>query len=187
MGLRQCIVGVSVALCFTGWASAQEDVSARQIEAMARLAPLAGDWVVTGQIMGPDGAQPLEPGTAQAEYAFNDRGLEETARIDLGSDGLTELRTLFSYDPYREIYRLSVMDDAFGLLDIYEGDFDAEGRLVTTNLRADTSYPIEGGQLHFKLIHDFTASEGHDFEVHMSADGGESWMLYFDQHYARAG
>ena len=98
----------------------------------------------------------------------------------------TELRTLFTYDPYREVYRLSVMDDAFGLLDIYEGAFDAQGRLVTTNLRADTSYPIEGGQLHFKLVHDFTGSDGHAFEVYMSADRGESWQLYFDQHYAPA-
>lgn len=184
MGLKTLVLGA--ALVLTGAANAQDDASTRQLEAMARLAPLAGDWVVTGEIMGPDGAQALEPGTAQARYAFRERGLEETARIDLGSEGLTELRTLFSYDPYREVYRLSVMDDAFGLLDVYEGDFDAEGRLVTTNLRADTAYPIEGGQLHFKLVHDFAESGGHDFEVYMSADRGESWTLYFDQHYAPA-
>ena len=186
MDLRSIVLGAACMVASATAAHAQDDVSARQLEAMARLAPLAGDWVITGQIMGPSGAQALEPGMAQAGYAFNDRGLEETARIDLGSEGLTELRTLFTYDPYREVYRLSVMDDAFGLLDIYEGAFDAQGRLVTTNLRADTSYPIEGGQLHFKLVHDFTGSDGHAFEVYMSADRGESWQLYFDQHYAPA-
>ena len=186
MDFKRLALAISAIGLLTGSALAQDDVSSRQLEAMARLAPLAGDWLVTGEMMGPDGAQALEPGTAQAQYAFNQRGLEETAHIELGSEGMTELRTLFTYDPYRAVYRLSVMDDAFGLLDIYEGTFDAEGRLVTTNLRSDTSYPIEGGQLHFKLVHDFTGSEGHDFEVYMSADRGESWMLYFDQHYAPA-
>ncbi|WP_440958534.1 DUF1579 family protein [Oceanicaulis sp. LC35] len=187
MEIKPIVLAVAALGLLTGTALAQEDVSARQLAAMARLAPLAGDWVVTGEVMGPEGAQAMTPGTAQAHYAFNERGIEETAQIDLGSvDGLTELRTLFTYDPYREVYRLSVMDGAYGLLDIYEGGFDEEGRLVTTNLRADTAFPIEGGQLHFKLVHDFTGSEGHDFAVYMTADRGESWLLYFDQHFAPA-
>lgn len=186
MALKQIAMAVCALGVVTGAGLAQDDVSARQLEAMARLAPLAGDWVVTGEIMGPNGAQAMAPGSASAHFTFNNRGLEETAQIALGADGLSELRTLFSYDPYREVYRLSVMDDAYGLLDVYEGGFDAEGRLVTTNLRSDTSFPIEGGQLHFKLVHDFSGDEGHDFDVYMSTDRGESWMLYFDQHYAPA-
>ena len=178
LGVALCVLGAS--------AQAQEGVSERQIEAMARLAPLAGDWVVTGQVMGPDGMQALDPGEAQTRFVFNDRGLEENAHIDLGADESTHLRTLFSYDPYRALYRLSVMDDAYGLLDIYEGDFDDAGRLVATNLRSDTSYPMEGGQLHFRLVYDFTQADGHEFDIYMSADRGESWMLYFDQTYAPA-
>lgn len=187
MYFKRLALAISAIGILSGAALAQEDLSARQLEAMARLAPLAGDWVVTGEVMGPEGAQAMTPGTAEAHYAFNERGIEETALIDLGSvEGLTELRTLFTYDPYRDIYRLSVMDGAYGLLDIYEGGFDEDGRLVTTNLRADTSFPIEGGQLHFKLVRDFTGSDGHDFAVYMSADRGETWVLYFDQHYAPA-
>lgn len=185
MGFKSFVMGA--ALCvFSASALAQDAGSDRQLEAMARLAPLAGDWTVTGRIMGPEGAQALEPGEARTRYAFNDRGLEDNARLDLGGDGPTHLRTLFSYDPYRGLYRLSVMDDTFGLLDIYEGDFDEDGRLVVTNLRTDTSYPIEGGQLHFKLVYDFTHSDGHDFDVYMSADRGTSWALYFDQRYTLA-
>lgn len=187
MQFKRLTLAISALALWSGAAFAQDDLSARQLDAMARLAPLAGEWVVTGEMMGPNGAQAMTPGTAQARYAFNERGLEETAQIDLGSvEGLSELRTLFTYDPYRNLYRLSVMDDAYGLLDIYEGGFDEEGRLVTTNLRADTSFPIEGGQLHFRLVHDFTGSEGHEFAVYMTADRGESWQLYFNQHYAPA-
>ena len=185
MGFKHSLLGVALCVLSAG-AQAQDNVSDRQIEALERLEPLAGDWVVTGQVMGPDGMQPLEPGEAQTRFVFNDRGLEENARIDLGGEGATHLRTLFSYDPYRELYRLSVMDDAYGLLDIYEGDFDYEGRLVATNLRSDTSYPIEGGQLHFKLVYDFTHADGHEFDIYLSTDRGESWTLYFDQHYAPA-
>ena len=50
----------------------------------------------------------------------------------------------------------------------------------------DSLDAIEGGQLHFKLVHDFSGDEGHDFDIYMSTDRGESWMLYFDQHYAPA-
>ena len=185
MGFKHSLLGAALCVLSAG-AQAQDGVSERQIEAMARLAPLAGDWVVTGQVMGPGGAQALDPGEARTRFVFNDRGLEENAHIDLGADGSTHLRTLFSYDPYRSLYRLSVMDDAYGLLDIYEGDFDDAGRLVATNLRPDTSYPIEGGQLHFKLVYDFTHADGHEFDIYMSADRGESWTLYFDQDYAPA-
>lgn len=185
MGFKYSLIGVALCVISAG-AQAQDDPSARQIEAIARLAPLAGDWVVSGQVMGPGGALALDTGEAQTRFVFNDRGLEDNARIDLGGEGATHLRTLFSYDPYRGLYRLSVMDDTFGLLDIYEGDFDDAGRLVVTNLRSDTSYPIEGGQLHFKLVYDFTHADGHDFDIYMSADRGENWTLYFDQHYASA-
>lgn len=179
--MRAMIVGL--ALVVTGQMAWGQDASTRQLQAMERLAPLAGSWRVTGQILTPSGAVDLRAGTAETVFAFNDRGLDELAVIDLGSPDLTQMRSTFSYDPYRSLYRVTVMDDAYGLMDVYEGDFDAEGRLVVTNLRSDTSFPIQGGQLHFKLVYDFSPDNAHDFDVYLSTDRGESWSLYFDQHY----
>jgi len=180
--MRAIILGL--ALVVSGQTAWGQDASSRQLGAMERLAPLAGSWRVTGQILTPSGQVQLRTGTAETVYAFNDRGLDEVAVIDLGSPELTEMRSTFSYDPYRSVYRVTVMDDAYGLMDVYEGDFDADGRLVVTNLRSDTSFPIQGGQLHFKLVYDFSHESSHDFDVYLSADRGESWSLYFDQHYA---
>ncbi|WP_300556658.1 DUF1579 family protein [Maricaulis sp.] len=145
--------------------------------AMARLAPLAGDWTATVYRMTEDGWS--EAGTEHAHIYFmlNDLALRE----DPDPDGVNgwQLESTLQYDQNRDHYRLVAIDDTWGNMDIYEGDFDADGRLVLSNLRSGTSYVGEDGTtLHFRLT---TAIEGVDrivFSVDMSMDTGESWQAY---------
>lgn len=159
----------------------------RQAEAMARLHSMIGTWRVGGVRHTRDGAEPLRQGAATVALELDGRVLVERGQIDLAADDLTRIRTLFSYDPYRDVYRVMSIDEAYGLMDIYEGGFDAQGRLAVTNLRSDTHFPIESGRLHFQLRWDLSDPDAHGFDVLMTTDGGASWRLYYEQTYTRTG
>lgn len=58
----------------------------------------------------------------------------------------------FSYDVMQGRYRVSSRDQRSGLLDIFEGDFDAEGRLVVDNRRTGTHYRgADGRPVHTRM------------------------------------
>ncbi len=154
-------------------------------EAMQRLSPLAGEFRIEGIRHTPDGPVELMPTSATVQYTLNDLALVERSDSDLGQDEPVALMTVFGYDTYREVYRISVIDDTWGVPDIYEGRFVSDGVLVATNLRSDTHFPLEGGgRLHFQLRWDLTG-EAKRFDVLMSSDGGASWTPYFETTYSR--
>ncbi|WP_300532342.1 DUF1579 family protein [Maricaulis sp.] len=145
--------------------------------AMARLAPLAGDWTATVYRMTETGWS--EAGTEHAHIYFmlNDLALRE----DPDPDGVNgwQLESTIQYDQNRDLYRLVAMDDTWGNMDIYEGGFDSEGRLVVTNLRSGTSYVgDDGATLHFRLTTAIESPDRNVFSVDMSADQGASWQAY---------
>lgn len=145
--------------------------------AMARLAPLAGDWSATVYRMTEEGWS--EAGTEHAHIYFmlNDLALRE----DPDPDGVNgwQLESTIQYDQNRDLYRLVAMDDTWGNMDIYDGNFDADGRLVVTNLNSGTSYVGEDGStLHFRLTTTIESADRNVFRVDMSADEGESWQAY---------
>lgn len=156
-------------------------------EAMQRLSSLAGEFRVEGVRHTPDGPVELKPTTATVAYTLNDLALVERSDTDLGQEEPVGLMTVFGYDTYREVYRISVIDDTWGVPDIYEGRFVSDGVLVVTNLRSDTHFPLEGGgRLHFQLRWDLTGDVKR-FDVLMSGDGGASWSPYFETKYIRVG
>lgn len=145
--------------------------------AMARLAPLAGDWAATVYRMTEAGWS--EAGTEHAPIYFmlNDLALHE----DPDPDGVNgwQLESTIQYDQNRDLYRLVAMDDTWGNMDIYDGNLDADGRLVVTNLNSGTTYIGEDGStLHFRLTTTIESADRNVFRVDMSADEGESWQAY---------
>ncbi len=154
-------------------------------EAMQRLASLAGEFTVEGVRHTPDGPVDLLSTSATVEFGLNDLTLIEQSDTDLGMEEPVALMTVFGYDTYRDVYRILVIDDTWGVPDIYEGRFVSDGVLVATNLRSDTNFPLEdGGRLHFQLRWDLS-DEVKQFDVLMSSDGGATWQLYFETQYTR--
>ncbi|WDI30745.1 DUF1579 family protein [Hyphococcus flavus] len=161
----------------------QQQDNAHQL-AMQRLTPLKGEFIVEGVRHTPDGEASLRKSEAKIEYILNGYGLQDRSEADMGTDAPVKLLTTLSYDPYRKVYRVSVLDDTFGLMDIYEGRFIEENILAVTNLRADTYFPLndEGDRLHFMLRWDMSA-DVKKFDVLMTRDGGASWSPYFEMTY----
>ena len=161
-----------------GWTAADE-----ASQAMERLQPLAGNYRIEGQRHAPDGPIKLTATQATIAYTLNRRALREDASVDMGLEQPVTLLTYFSYDEYRQVYRIAVMDDAFGLMDIYEGRFVDDATLIATNLRSDTHFPTaDDGRLHFQLRW-YLGGDVKQFDVLASTDGGASWTPYFEMTY----
>ena len=87
------------------------------------------------------------------------------------------VETFITYDQYRKLYRLAAIDDTFGLMDIYEGDFMNDNTLQVTNLRADTNFPTnDGGEMYFRLTFTELDENTREFLVERSSDNGANWQ-----------
>ncbi|GJL96567.1 MAG: hypothetical protein DHS20C06_03840 [Hyphobacterium sp.] len=164
-----------------GAASEDNSPSALQI-----LEGHEGHWTVTGRRLDPDGWTDIAPQMAEIENVYGGRAYVETTQIDYGSNQ-SGLQTTLTWDGFREVYRISALDEGFGLLDVYEGRLDSDGRLVATNLRSDTYFEFgEDTRLHFQLRWTFVSDDQFMFDVLMTTDGGASWTPYFELEYRRA-
>ena len=178
---------LALSFCFFAFSpaplAAQETQDAHKA-ALERLSPLIGKFTVGGMRHTQEGKVPLPQSEAKVQKILNGYGLQESSEADMGMENPVRILTTFSYDPYRKLYRVSAMDDTFGLMDIYEGRFIEDGILAVTNLRSDTYFPMgdDGGRLHFMLRWTLNTPVK-KFDVLMSTDGGASWAPYFEMTY----
>ena len=154
--------------------------------AMELLGDMAGDWETTVKIVTETGEWKIQS-INKARITSHLNGLlfteEEIERIE-GDQGSPRLKVDYTYDQYRNVYRVSAVDSGWGLMDIYEGALN-DGVLVLTNLRSGTSFPSEdGGTLHFQLRIP-THGDEKEMEVNLSSDGGTNWRPFYKINYLR--
>ncbi|GAB4525786.1 MAG: hypothetical protein Tsb0010_09370 [Parvularculaceae bacterium] len=163
------------------WAQAPSDLWR---DAMARLQPLAGAYVVTGERFDGEKWSEEPENRSEAEYILDGAALRDETGIRLGGvDGL--LMTTFGWDAGREMYRAAVIDSIYGFPDIYEGGFDSAGRLVLDNLRTDTAFITPNSHTNFRLTFEFSES-GHGLTIDVTGDGGDTWSPGWRYDYRRS-
>lgn len=169
-------------------AGAQEgvpEVSKPPLKAMQALASWAGKWRVQMRYSPDNGAswQALPP--ADHEFSFREKGLVLSEHPLEVNPSAFQSSTYYSYDQYRKTYRVAVMDDTWGIMDIYEGNIEGD-KLVLTNLKSGTFFPIgDGAWRGFKLMIDLTGETQRTFIVHKTDDGGQSWQPNFEVIYTK--
>ncbi|MEE4360341.1 MAG: hypothetical protein V2I63_02325 [Pseudomonadales bacterium] len=158
----------------------------RQVEdSLGPLAHLVGHWQVLTSIPGEGGLQVGPPGKAVILPILGGQALVEDVTLRFPDAEGLRLRHTFTHDPYVDLFRITAIDDASGLLDVYEGRFE-DGRLQVDNIRAHTFSPTAlGRELAFRLRWHEISADGFRFDVFQSDDGGESWALYAAQTYLR--
>lgn len=148
------------------------------VDAVARLNPLLGTFSVTGTQAGPDGSLiEYVPSTGEGRTLLNGFGVEQDMTVGPAVEQMMTLRVTFSYDQFRQLYRVTVLDDMTGLLDVYEGDFINESVLSVTNLRSETFYPNGAQSIYFKLEWNISG-DAPTFAVLASSDVGKTWASY---------
>lgn len=161
------------------------EVSKTPLDQMQQLAVLAGNWNMTVFVTEDAGntwtATPQQ--NVIIEYVHKGFMLEEVPQ-DLAAPGF-HMRTMITYDQYRQVFRKAALDDVWGILDIYAGVI-SDGRLVLDNLASETFFPIgentwRGFRLTMELI------PGHRWMyIDKADDKGASWQPAFKVEYSKS-
>ncbi len=97
--------------------------------------------------------------------------------MDLVTADIT-YRLILGYDQFRDVYVLSAFDNGPALVDVYQGNIDAKGNLITDNLKSGTHYLDDKGTKHHnRLSLQNIASNSFTFLIEDSIDEGKTWSI----------
>lgn len=167
---RWTVAMTCAAVLWAPAASAQDDFRTKLRAGVERLQFLKGDW--RGCMRNADKAGGWGAGTEKAAHfrpSLNDLYLE-TEMVS----GKYRYIIVFSYDHAQGRYRIASRDDQSGLIDIYDGDFGADGALVVSNVGSGTHYAYKGVK-YFNRMSFLPTSGGWSMIVEASNDRGASW------------
>ena len=155
----------------TAPAETEREAFQRRLAAgVSRLQSMAGSWSVTFYNKARDGNwAPQAPQTITFRPTMNGLYLE----MQLATPGYN-YQMVFSYDAAMQTYRMVSRDDVSGLIDVYQGDFNADGALVLTNLQSGTHYVSGGKRIHNRITIT-PGPNGWSGNTEGSADGGVTW------------
>lgn len=147
----------------------QQQLRARLAQGVARLQFLVGDWTVVQSH--PTGSGWVERPPITADFKPSMNGLYVVGDFDSGA---FTYEMVFSYDAAKGEYRVASRDDVSGLIDVYQGDFDASGELKLSNLASGTHYLVGGVRHHNRLT--FTSgTDGWQVLIEVTRDDGVTW------------
>ena len=185
--MRYLVVALLIAtMSFSAYA--QDTVPAQSKiphAAMQKLAPMVGTWSLVMEYSPDDGDtwQKAPRSEVRFSYQLNNLILGETPLDE--SSTTFQTASFYSYDQYRKTYRIAVLDDTWGIMDIYEGTIE-NGVLVATNLKSGTTFPIsENISRAFRLNISIADSKERRMEIEKSDDGGKSWQPNFNLIYTK--
>ena len=144
-------------------------------DAMRALGFLDGTWTATYFAYAEDGTT-AEVGRSESIYSrsLNGQLIEESHTV-LGNGPAFPMRSFYSWDSRKGVYRLAAVDENGGMMDIYEGTL-TDNTLVMDNLAHGTFYALEDGrEMAFRLNWTFVADDEVSLRVEMSLDHGETW------------
>lgn len=157
-------------------------IPAAQIE---KISSLLGNWQLTTEIFNPENTEWREVGQniVSFDLIMNGMGLRETPVEHISGDALG-VETTFSYDQYREVFRLSVLDDTWGIMDIYEGQVEGD-KLTATNIGKGTHFPTQDGDvMEFRL--NMTLVGGTRVtDINLTTDSGKTWNQFYRLTYIK--
>ncbi len=167
---RPALATAAVLLCFITipFGHAESD-------AMRALAFLEGTWAATYYAYTETGDK--EPvGNNESVYTRSlDGQLIEESHTVLGTGPAFPMRSFYTWDARKQVYRLAAIDQNGGMMDVYEGSL-IDNRLVMNNLAHETFYATaDGSEMAFRLNWTFVSDDTIDLRVEMSLDQGESW------------
>jgi glyoxylase-like metal-dependent hydrolase (beta-lactamase superfamily II) len=145
-----------------------EAMRAELRQGLARLDFITGRWAGTA-------ARPeATPTPAEVTFAPGPGASHRVGEMRL--DGYGYAFTL-GYDLFQKRYRLAVVDDVTGLVDVFQGGFDASAALVLTNVEAGTHYRAGADVVHTRLTFRSLPDDRWQWEIADSRDGGRTWRV----------
>ena len=157
---------------------------------MERLRFMQGNWDVEAHVMGDAGewlAIPL-PNTTTILPMLN--GVCHREEMPVEVDGaITRFFFSWSYDSFRQMYRMISCDDTTGIMGMMEGDFlPGSDTVVVSDVKSGTAILNGAGKVSVcrRLMSSKTSEDGFIDIVSESYDGGFVWQPVFRAIHTRA-
>jgi hypothetical protein len=154
-----------------------------------RLHFMVGEWDIKAYSLGEQGEwvdSPL-PNWTKIEPLFDGAFLQEqVVPMQIGANTV-RFFIMWSYDKYRQVYRMLACDDHDGLMDILEGNFEAgSDTMVVSNVSTNTAVlDADGKPVHLRLSSTKTSADSFTDEMSESLDGGQSWFPVYRAEHTR--
>lgn len=152
-----------------------------------RLQFMVGEWDIQAYSMGDDGEwvdSPL-PKQTKIESQFGGAFLQEQ-EVQMLIDGqVIRFFIMWSYDQYREVFRMIACDDTEGLMDVLEGNFKGDTVVVSNTNTGTPIFDVDGNKAFLRLSSTQTSKDSFTDEMHESFDNGESWLPIYRAVHSR--
>jgi Protein of unknown function (DUF1579) len=153
-------------------------------QGMEPLQSIVGQWNVVASVSAHPGAPWRDSQrTSTIEQRVGGALLEEHYTTASGQ----EVVRSYTYDRFRKEYRVTEISDASNYLDVAEGTFEQDGRLVVSNVTTGTAVEGLGHTVHVRMIVADIAAGSFRVEREISTDGGATWTLAAKSTYTRVG
>jgi len=158
---------------------------------MERLQFMVGEWDIRAHTMTKNGqwvASP-QPTNTVIEPVFGGIFLEEKEVLMMMNGVTVRFFIMWSYDKYRETYRMIASDDQDGLTDVLEGGYDDNTKsntIVVSNLNTGTSVQdAQGNHTYLRLSSTKNTEDSFTDEMHESYDAGKNWLAVYRAVHTR--
>lgn len=113
---------------------------------------------------------------------MKDMYIEGKGLIPFDSTFSASYRMTFDYDTINDVYRLVALDDAYGFMDIYYGNWEAN-QLILSNETTGTQVINEGNRVYGRLI--ITSLKKGTFKIvaKVSQDNKVTWQNYMKMEF----
>lgn len=178
--MRKIVLLLLLTMACLSWAQQPQE------DKLGMLRPLVGSWEVVTQSKSPEGKWVAsKPATSTVETLLDGKALQEKTTLHIGTMSF-KMVVIYTYDPFRQVYRVAAVDHLSGMMDIAEGQIK-DGVLVVDNLRAKTFFPWgEGKEGSFRLSKQFKDKDHFLVEAEVSFDAGKTWAPYTRSDYRRS-
>jgi hypothetical protein len=150
---------------------------------MSKLKDMSGKWKLTMKTT-TDGKTWTQVSSIEVNVKPRLKGLMLAEVPVVFDEKGFNLETFITYDQYRNVYRKSVIDDTWGIMDIYEGQIE-NGKLVLTNLNSKTFFPLGNGVWRgFRLTIDISG-DTREMHIDKTDDYGKTWQPNFVSVYRK--
>jgi len=180
-----CIASTVLVSLATQVAAGDSDPGREAQQGIERLASLAGEWQVTGTMLGLDGTAVKIRSRSKIERTLDGASLEERSSYLLPPNAV-EFLCIRSWDSFRSRYRMACIDSLTGLLDVYEGEL-VNDRLVMTNLSTGTYAETNGTRMYGRQAVEDISDDSFLVTWEFSLDDGSTWQRYGRLQYRRQG
>ncbi|PWQ99242.1 DUF1579 family protein [Leucothrix arctica] len=158
-------------------------------DGIERLHFMVGEWNIDAFRPNESGewvSSPV-PTETRIDSVFDGAFLQEDEVKMMLGDQVVRFFIMWSYDKYRNVYRMVASDDHDGLTDILEGGFnDGTDTIVVSNQTTGTAPEDESGNKAFlRLTSTQNTPDRFTDEMHESYDGGESWEAVYRAIHTR--